>query len=64
MWITIVILAVDWIVLLLNGQTLLQYHAAYIAFLVIRLWYHQQPEGYVASESTLKQWREARGEIE
>ena len=43
---TIVVLIVDWIVLRINGQTLLGYHALYIAMLVFRLWRYRQPESY------------------
>jgi hypothetical protein len=51
MIITIVGLIIDWAILLLNDQTLLSFHSIYMAFLVIRLWWNQQPEHYTIRET-------------
>jgi hypothetical protein len=55
MIITLVILAIDWIVLHLNQQSLLGYHAVFISYLVIVLRFHSQPSAYIiSSESSTK----------
>lgn len=58
MVITLLILALDCAVMALNQQALLQYHAVFIAILVVRLWRYNQPPAYVINEAALRRMRQ------
>lgn len=53
MIITLLFLTLDYAVMAANGQSALQYHAMFIAILVVRLWRYKQPEGYVIREAVV-----------
>lgn len=48
-------LALHALVLYLNTQTLLIYHAAFIAVLAFRLWKYGQPEHYTIREQGIEE---------
>lgn len=57
MIITLLVLAVDCAVMAANGQRVIQYHAMFIAILVVRLWRYKQPERYVINEAVVERMK-------
>lgn len=53
MIITLLFLALDYAVMAANGQSVIQYHAMFIAILVVRLWRYKQSESYVIKEAVV-----------